>query len=67
MIPENHNFKVGEMLEVLDPHSLTYFYVATIVKVFNKQYFKVEINCENNVKSFIATKKSPYLFNAGKN
>lgn len=65
MVPENHNFKVGEMLEVLDPHSLMYFYVATIVKVYNKQYFKVEINSEKNVISFIASKENPYLFNAG--
>lgn len=56
------------MLEVLNPHSLMVFYVATIVKIYDNRYFKVEV--DNNSDSskrinFVATKGNPYLFNAG--
>lgn len=55
------------MLEVINPYSLMEFYVATIVKVYDHYYFKVEIDTEIYPKrmSFLATKGNPYLFNAG--
>ncbi|XP_060871947.1 scm-like with four MBT domains protein 1 isoform X2 [Metopolophium dirhodum] len=67
-IPEQHGYKVGEMLEIINPYSLMEFYVATIVKIYDRHYFKVEVNNEIDVKkrmSFVATKDNPYLFNAG--
>jgi len=56
------------MLEVINPNSLMEFYVATIVKIYDHYYFKVEVDndiCEENRMSFVATKRNPYLFNAG--
>ncbi|XP_022172526.1 scm-like with four MBT domains protein 1 isoform X2 [Myzus persicae] len=67
-IPEQHGYKVGEMLEVINPYSLMEFYTATIVKVYDHRYFKVEVDIEIYVEkriSFVATKENPYLFNAG--
>lgn len=66
--PEQHCYKVGEMLEVINPCSLMVFYVATIVKIYDNRYFKVEVDNEIDVDkriSFVATKENPYLFNAG--
>lgn len=66
--PEQHNYKVGYMLEVINPYSLMVFYVATIVKIYDNRYFKVEVNNESDIDkriSFVATKENPYLFNAG--
>lgn len=68
MTPEQHNYKAGEMLEVVNPHSLMVFYVATIVKIYDNRYFKVEVDNDINTKkhiNFVATKENPYLFNAG--
>jgi len=56
------------MLEVINPYSLMVFYVATIVKIYDNRYFKVEVNNDSDVEkrtTFVATKESPYLFNAG--
>jgi len=66
--PEQHSYKVGEMLEVINPYSFMIFYVATIVKIYDNRYFKVEVNNESDISkriSFVATKENPYLFNAG--
>lgn len=56
------------MLEVINPYSFMVFHVATIVKVYDNRYFKVEVNNESDIDkriSFVATKENPYLFNAG--
>lgn len=56
------------MLEVINPYSFMIFYVATIVKIYDNRYFKVEVNNECDISkriSFVATKENPYLFNAG--
>lgn len=56
------------MLEVINPYSLMVFYVATIVKIYDNRYFKVEVDNEEDVDkrfAFIATKENPYLFSAG--
>jgi len=56
------------MLEVINPYSLMVFYVATIAKIYDNRYFKVEVNNDSDVEkriTFVATKDSPYLFNAG--
>ncbi|XP_025406134.1 uncharacterized protein LOC112680298 isoform X2 [Sipha flava] len=66
--PEQHSYKVGEMLEVINPYSLMVFYVATIVKIYDNRYFKVEVDNDSNIQkriTFIATKENPYLFNGG--
>lgn len=56
------------MLEVINPYSLMVFYVATIVKIYDNRYFKVEVDNDNDTEkriTFIATKENPYLFNGG--
>lgn len=56
------------MLEVINPYSLMIFYTATIVKIYDNRYFKVEVDNDKDVDkrfSIIATKENPYLFNAG--
>lgn len=56
------------MLEVLNPYSLMVFYVATIVKIYDNRYFKVEVDNDSDIQkriTFIATKENPYLFNGG--
>jgi len=56
------------MLEVINPYSLMEFYAATIVKIYDHRYFKVEVDNVIDVEkriSFVATKENPYLFNAG--
>jgi hypothetical protein len=56
------------MLEVINPYSLMVFYVATIVKIYDNRYFKVEVDNDSNIQkriTFIATKENPYLFNGG--
>jgi len=66
--PKQHSYKVGEMLEVINPYSLMVFYVGTIVKIYDNRYFKVEVDNEideNKRISFVATKENPYLFQAG--
>ncbi|XP_022180429.1 scm-like with four MBT domains protein 1 [Myzus persicae] len=66
--PEQHSFKVGEMLEVINPYSMMVFYVATIVKIYDNRYFKVEVDNEIEKDKricFVATKGNPYLFHAG--
>jgi len=66
--PELHSYKVGEMLEVVNPYSMMVFYVGTIVKIYDNRYFKVEVDNEIDEDkriSFVATKENPYLFHAG--
>ncbi|KAL4104178.1 hypothetical protein QTP88_019487 [Uroleucon formosanum] len=66
--PEQHSYKVGEMLEVINPFSMMVFYVGTIVKIYDNRYFKVEVDNEIDKDkriSFVATKENPYLFHAG--
>ncbi|XP_029342125.1 scm-like with four MBT domains protein 1 isoform X2 [Acyrthosiphon pisum] len=66
--PKQHSYKVGEMLEVINPYSLMVFYVGTIVKIYDNRYFKVEVDNEIDEDkriSFVATKENPYLFQAG--
>lgn len=44
------------------------FYTATIVKIYDNRYFKVEVNNEKDEDkriTFVATKGNPYLFSAG--
>lgn len=56
------------MLEAINSYSLMVFYVATIVKIYDNRYFKVEVDNDSDVEkrtTFVATKESPYLFNAG--
>lgn len=56
------------MLEVINPYSLMVFYVATIVKIYDNRYFKVEVDNDNDIEkriTFVATKENPYLFNGG--
>jgi len=56
------------MLEVINPYSMMVFYVATIVKIYDNRYFKVEVDNDIDVDkriSFVATKDNPHLFNAG--
>jgi len=56
------------MLEVINPYSLMVFYVATIVKIHDNRYFKVEVDNNSDVEkrtTFLATKENHYLFNAG--
>jgi len=56
------------MLEVIDPYSMMVFYVATIVKIYDSRYFKVEVDNDIDVDkriSFVATKDNPHLFHAG--
>lgn len=66
--PEQHSYKVGEMLEVINPYSLMVFYVGTIVKIYDNRYFKVEVDNDSDINkriTFVATKENPHLFNAG--
>ncbi|XP_050534831.1 MBT domain-containing protein 1-like isoform X2 [Daktulosphaira vitifoliae] len=66
--PKQHSYKLGEVLEVLSPHSLMIFYTAKIIKIYDNRYFKIEVNDNHNVDkrfTFLATKENPYLFNAG--
>ncbi|VVC28864.1 SLED domain,Mbt repeat [Cinara cedri] len=66
--PEQHSYKVGDMLEAINPYSLMVFYVATVVKVYDNRYFKVEMDNDSNPEkriSFVATKENSYLFKAG--
>ncbi|VVC29794.1 SLED domain,Zinc finger, C2CH-type,Sterile alpha motif/pointed domain,Mbt repeat [Cinara cedri] len=66
--PEQHCYKVGDKLEAINPYSLMVFYIATIVKVYDNHYFKVELDNDSDTKkriTFVATKENPYLFNAG--
>ncbi|KAL5237491.1 hypothetical protein ACI65C_004901 [Semiaphis heraclei] len=66
--PEQHSYKIREMLEVINPYSMMVFYVGTIVKIYDNHYFKVEVDNEIDKDkriSFIATKKNPYIFHAG--
>lgn len=68
MTPTQHSYKLGEVLEVLSPHSLMVFYTAKIVKIYDNRYFKIEVNdnCDIGKRfTFLATKENPYLFNAG--
>lgn len=56
------------MLEVINPNSLMVFYVATIVKIYDNRYFKIELDNDINIEkriTLVATKENPYLFNAG--
>lgn len=56
------------MLEVINPYSLMIFYVATVIKIYDNRYFKVEADNDNDMNkriTFVATKENPYLFNAG--
>lgn len=56
------------MLEVINPYSLMIFYVATIIKIYDNRYFKVEVNNDSDIAkriTFVATKENPYLFSAG--
>lgn len=56
------------MLEAINPYSLMVFYVATIVKIYDNRYFKVEVNNESDTDkrlTFVATKENPFLFNTG--
>lgn len=56
------------MLEVLNPYSLIVFHVATIIKIYDNRYFKVEVYNKSDIDkriTFVATKENPYLFNAG--
>ncbi|XP_029347573.1 scm-like with four MBT domains protein 2 [Acyrthosiphon pisum] len=66
--PEHHSYKVGDMLEVINPYSMMVFYVATIVKIYDNRYFKVLVDNDIDVDkriSFVATKDNPHLFHAG--
>lgn len=56
------------MLEVINPYSLMIFYAATIVKIYDNRYFKVEVDNDEDINkrfTIVATKENPYLFNAG--
>jgi len=56
------------MLEVINPYSMMVFYVATIVKIYDNRYFKIEADNDIDVDkriSFVATKDNPHLFHAG--
>ncbi|XP_050436078.1 uncharacterized protein LOC126842903 [Adelges cooleyi] len=66
--PKPHNYKIGQVFEVLNPYSLMVFHAGKVAKTYDNRYFKVEVDNDPDVDkrfTFVATKENPLLFKAG--